>query len=412
MSRAFNAAFIALAAPATFPILAAFAVGGAGLLPPDIAVIAPYVPYAVLIMGILLSWRFAHRNASLLLVLLFLAARTLSAEGVEANAAVLPRELIYTLLSVILPVTGVLLAVTKERGYRTLAGLGGLSIALGPALLLATVAAVDPDTFLDLISVRILPNFLVASNHLSHVAIIAFGIAAIVLGWRVAVRRLPLDAGYLVCLLAAGAALHLGHDPLGRSAFLAAAGLALAVAVIQDSYRMAFLDELTGLPGRRALRLECQRLGGRYAIAMLDVDHFKKFNDTYGHDVGDQVLRMVAASLTNVTGGGRPFRYGGEEFTVLFPGRSVKEVTEDLEALRERIATTPFRIRSKGRPKRKPDPSKRRPRDGGPIRSVQITASIGVAERNDANRSPDLVIKAADKALYRAKNKGRNRVSR
>ena len=94
----------------------------------------------------------------------------------------------------------------------------------------------------------------------------------------------------------------------------------VAIAVLQDTFRMAFRDELTGIPSRRALNERLAALGNRYTIAMLDVDHFKNFNDTYGHDLGDQVLKMVAAHIAGVGGGGKAFRYGGEEFTVLFPG--------------------------------------------------------------------------------------------
>jgi len=108
--------------------------------------------------------------------------------------------------------------------------------------------------------------------------------------------------------------------------FSGAALLIMQLAVIQESHNMAFRDDLTGLPSRRALNEQLPGLGSRYAIAMVDVDHFKRFNDTYGHDVGDQVLKVVAARLMGVTGGGRPFRYGGEEFTVLFPGQECQGV--------------------------------------------------------------------------------------
>lgn len=92
--------------------------------------------------------------------------------------------------------------------------------------------------------------------------------------------------------------------------------LMIAAAASHEAYQMAFRDELTGLPGRRALNERMQRLGRNYVIAMTDVDHFKKFNDTHGHDVGDQVLRLVASRLSKVTGGGRAHRYGGEEFAL------------------------------------------------------------------------------------------------
>src|SRR5207302_1408861 len=91
---------------------------------------------------------------------------------------------------------------------------------------------------------------------------------------------------------------------------------ALTAALVEASYHMAYQDSLTGLPARRALNEALLRLGGHYSVAMIDVDHFKRINDRHGHDVGDQVLRIIAAKLAQVPGGGKAYRYGGEEFAV------------------------------------------------------------------------------------------------
>lgn len=96
----------------------------------------------------------------------------------------------------------------------------------------------------------------------------------------------------------------------------------LILVVAHEAYQMAFRDELTGLPGRRALNERLQRLGRTYVIAMAGVDHFKRFHDTHGHDVGDQVLRLVASQLRQIGGGGKAYRYGGEELTLVFPGKT------------------------------------------------------------------------------------------
>jgi GGDEF domain-containing protein len=171
---------------------------------------------------------------------------------------------------------------------------------------------------------------------------------------------------------------------------------------------MAYRDGLTGLPARRALNEELLRLNGQYAIAMVDVDHFKKFNDDHGHEVGDQVLRMVAAELERVGGGGRPYRYGGEEFALLFPGKSAKEVVPHLERVRESIETARFTLRGRDRPRKRPDNPK--PRRNAKRKRVSVTVSIGAAGRSDRRSAPSEVAGFADKALYRAKKTGRNRV--
>jgi len=144
---------------------------------------------------------------------------------------------------------------------------------------------------------------------------------------------------------------------------------------------------------------------------MLDVDHFKSFNDTYGHDIGDQVLKLVASHIANVGGGGLAYRYGGEEFTVLFPGQGLSEALPYLEALRGEIEAYRMALRGGDRP-RKPKGSGRQRGGWRGKDTVSVTVSIGVAERNDRLATPQAVIEAADRALFRAKEKGRNQVSR
>ncbi|MHC5351352.1 GGDEF domain-containing protein [Metapseudomonas furukawaii] len=187
--------------------------------------------------------------------------------------------------------------------------------------------------------------------------------------------------------------------------------LALTASVAHEAYQMAFRDELTGLPGRRALNERLRRLGRNYVLAMTDVDHFKKFNDTYGHDVGDQVLRLVASRLRKVGGGGKAYRYGGEEFTILFSGKTMEECLPHLEAVRQAIEAYQIRLRDPDNRPRNDDAGRAR-RGVSAGQAVSVTISIGAAERDALQRTPDEVIKAADQALYSAKSAGRNRVFR
>lgn len=192
-----------------------------------------------------------------------------------------------------------------------------------------------------------------------------------------------------------------------------ALGLILCVSILRDSHSMAYRDDLTGLPQRRALNDLFMSLGGDYAIAMIDVDHFKKFNDTHGHDVGDDVLRLVASRIDKVRDGGRAYRYGGEEFAVVYPSKVKEQAIRSLEALRESVANYEMVIRAP-RPARTAsgedaaaERGKGAPEDA---KKVSVTISIGVADKADRNETPDDVLKKADKALYRAKKAGRNRV--
>ena len=182
--------------------------------------------------------------------------------------------------------------------------------------------------------------------------------------------------------------------------------LMIAAGVAHEAYQMAFRDELTGLPGRRALNERMQRLGRNYVLAMSDVDHFKKFNDTHGHDVGDQVLRLVASKLSKISGGGRAYRYGGEEFALVFAGKTLEECMPHLEVIRESIASYSIQLRNQeNRPQ--DDQQGRQRRSGSGASAVSVTVSIGVAERVE-QRTPEEVLKSADQALYSAKGAGRN----
>lgn len=215
-------------------------------------------------------------------------------------------------------------------------------------------------------------------------------------------------AGFCGMMLAVAILLLQGATPSATLVWLGAAGLILGIALVQESWNLAYLDPLTELPGRRALEEQLARLGDRYAIAMVDVDHFKQFNDRYGHHVGDEVLRMVAFQLREVGGGGRAFRYGGEEFCILFADREAAEAVPFLEALREQIAEARFELRQRGR--RLADSTGSRKRRGRG--TIGVTISIGLAQRGARLARPAAVLTAADKALYKAKQQGRNRLAR
>lgn len=187
---------------------------------------------------------------------------------------------------------------------------------------------------------------------------------------------------------------------------LVALVLQFILVVVVDSYYLAYRDELTNLPSRRALQQYSLSLGRHYCVAMLDIDHFKKFNDTYGHDIGDQVLKLVASKLAKIGNGGRVFRYGGEEFTAIFPRKSADDALNELEKLRRSVADYKIVIRH---PLRK-DKKARQGKQSKEFKNVSVTISIGVATR-EAKESFEQTVKQADLALYRAKKKGRNNVS-
>ena len=156
-------------------------------------------------------------------------------------------------------------------------------------------------------------------------------------------------------------------------------------------------DPLTGIANRRAfdhlLKEATEANDKALSLLMIDIDHFKKFNDTYGHQVGDQVLRLVAALLTQITQGcGTVARYGGEEFSIILPRLDLVEAKTIAETIRRTMAGRQISSR-----------------EGGP-NFGRITLSVGVAQRIP-NETPRGLIGRADEALYQAKNSGRNKVA-
>ncbi|MCW9053933.1 MAG: GGDEF domain-containing protein [Motiliproteus sp.] len=201
-------------------------------------------------------------------------------------------------------------------------------------------------------------------------------------------------SSYLICTPLSGAE---------QALIISLALLMWLLLLFSHSHDLAYLDDLTGLPGRRALNQRLQNLGRRHCIAMTDIDHFKRFNDTYGHDVGDQVLKLVASKLSRVRMG-TAYRYGGEEFCIVFAGKRVEQALPALEELRTSIEAAQMRLRSDQRPDDNQKGKKMRGNNSPQADSVSVTISIGVAERQ-----PRLdTLKEADKALYEAKATGRN----
>lgn len=221
------------------------------------------------------------------------------------------------------------------------------------------------------------------------------------------IRKTNTEAVLLVSLFMSSVMLAAFDKPLISALFVSANLLSIVYAIVQNSYRMAFIDELTGIPARRALQDKLASLGKTYTLAMCDIDHFKKFNDTYGHDVGDQVLKLVASKLNQVSGGGKAYRYGGEEFTLVFPGKNEEEALPYIEQLRETIANYPMQIRRPERPKSNEKGEKMRASDTQ-NEVVHITISIGACEKRPEYLQPQDVIKKADEALYASKDSGRN----
>ncbi len=387
-----------------------------GWLAPSMAIVS-YAFYAASIAGMLLAWRFHSSRIFSALVVLFLAELAISYFSPVVNGhfiASKPGSAAIAAVGVLLPLNFALLSLQKERGL-------GFS-NLAPAGLLLFVQSV-------VVAVICRPESVAAARSARHAltsaplpfaAQLFFGAAAVFLLIRFFLFHQPVENGLVWALAASFLALRIGGVGRIPTAYFAMAAFILAGAVVETSYLLAYHDELTALPSRRAFHDALLRLEAPYSIAMVDIDHFKRCNDTHGHDTGDQVLRMVASRLARVSGGGQAYRCGGEEFAILFSGKTTADVIDHLEKLRGDIESSKLRLRGPERRQEVRGPDRRNQRGRGhairqlakvaPSNELSVTASIGVATSKGEKPSAEEVIQQADKALYRAKGAGRNRV--
>jgi diguanylate cyclase (GGDEF)-like protein len=374
-----------------------------------------FLNHCALAGGMLLAWRFHSSRIFFALLVLFLALEATAMLNPAHVRTGTPESIVWPMVCALVPLNFVVISLMEERGF-TISAMAPVCLFLFVQSVIVAVVyrAIEPESHHPAATLE-WPGYL------------WFVLAATgaYLFLRSAFTRKPADGALFWSLCGITLSLYFVGAARASTAYAAIAATILGVSIIENSYLLAYHDELTTLPSRRAFNDALLRLQPPFAIAVVDIDHFKRFNDTYGHETGDQVLRLVAANLSRVSGGGQAYRYGGEEFAILFPGKMGSEVTAHLERLRETIEASEFQMRNQDRRQTPRGPERRqtRTRKSGkagyairrlahdkPTAPLSVTVSIGVAASTAEKPHPDLVLGSADKALYRAKNAGRNRV--
>jgi diguanylate cyclase (GGDEF)-like protein len=396
--------FFAFFLPGGLVLLAAFLAVQFNATDPWLEKIEKVAPYVILGIGVILGWRFHRSRLALVIFILFISERTLFYFGAGGSFAFGHDASVLLTNGILLPVNIALFYLVREKGLLNTGGIAKIIFILLQPLAVFLLLRMQPDLFQHL-SQQFINNIPLENFPLPQPVLLVYGLILFVFFIGSLVSRGPIVRGFFWALVATLLAIIAKSHGQSPTIYYCTAGLIIIGSVIEAAYAMAFQDELTGLPGRRALNTALHGSSRNFAIAMLDIDFFKKFNDRYGHDVGDQVLCMVASHLRRVGGGGKPYRYGGEEFTILFPGKSKEEAIPHLERLRQSIEASQFGLRSKKRPRKPPKKFKKVKTQH---KTVSVTISIGIAESGSNYSKPTAVMKAADQALYRAKKRGRN----
>ena len=376
--------------------------------------------YTAFAAGFLLAWRFHSSRVFSALLLMLLAQRAIEFFSQGHAPHLGPSLAAFEAIAFLVPLDLVLLAASAERGLSLSTTAPRFLVLLVESVFVAIICRPAPSAGANLFHGALVNRTWSSWTPVPQISLLVFLAALIFLCIRAFSRPKPVASGFVWVLLAFFLSLNAGGVSLDARAYVASAAMILVVSVVETSYAMAYHDELTGLPSRRAFNEATFRLEVPYTVAAVDIDHFKSVNDTYGHETGDEVLCMVGARLARVTAGGQPFRVGGEEFTILFPGKTAHEVMDDLEMLRALIEQTPFRLRGRSErrsiprgPDRRTAAKKKSPKSkslSNCSADLTVTVSIGVAEPTASVNNFEAVLKFADEALYRAKRAGRNRV--
>ena len=272
-----------------------------------------------------LGWRL-NQSRILLVVLLLIASYYASLNTELLVPTGIGKMRLRQILSFAFPIALMLIFLTKEARLLSKQSMLRAVLALSPIAFMSAWFIFSPASFHKVASFKLIPlggGFKIPQ--LSIVAILAFlfvffknkdkkihsfmGATAISLIPFFTMAHIGLTYGIKHSLIA--------HTVIAFSASC----IILLHAIIKMYWSRVYIDELTDIPNRRALDESLATIDGIYCIAMIDIDHFKKFNDTYGHDIGDQVLQMVAARIKQSVSAGKAYRYGGEEFSILFPGK-------------------------------------------------------------------------------------------
>lgn len=360
------------------------------LLPDKVSDAMPFLPLLIFLLSAILAVYF---NRLVLLLLILICGTELYLFAYHEPES----DVIFSIVSFILPLSVVITAFIR---LQKVISVKAVSVYIFFAILFVSslwLLRSQPEWMTELFAYKLLDAKYFEWSKVPQIAILLHFSCLILLVGVLSVRQDSISAAVTGNFIILMVLLYVRPVQPDLLILMTGGFLINLVSILKVSWSMAYLDDLTQIPARRAMTEKMSALVGIYSIAMIDIDFFKKFNDRFGHDTGDEVLRMVASKLKTVSGGGQVFRYGGEEFAIIFTNKDAKQVLPYIEEVRTTIESTRFVVK------------RGRNNTGGKNsgKTTPVTVSAGIADSVGFNNAYE-VMKKADAGLYKAKKKGRN----
>lgn len=360
-----------------------------------------YYPHLALAAGVITVWRYRRDRLLVGIVLLVLAERGVwYATGAAVGSA---GEVLFASVALLVPLNFLAFAWMDEQGVFTRVGRIRLGIVLLQAALVALVSFTQGAALPASFAIELVPGSWLTWTSLSQPTLLVAAAALSILAVRVVLAPNATDRGLLWSTVSSVLALQSAET---ATFFFATAVLILTVSAHETAYGREKRDQLTGLLPRSFFEQALHSLAGSYSVAVVDIDHFENYNARYGRDAGDKVLRKIATLLEHVGRGGTAYRYSADEFTVLFPKKTVAQVAPRLGRLREKIEQKRIVFADKDLPATRLAESESK----NGKEKAYVTVSIGIAQKTIHILDPGEVVGEADQAAYQAIREGGNRV--
>ena len=366
------------------------------------------LPYIVLAFGFIFGWYFSSSRMILSLLVLALADRALvvlPANGGDQEAV---SQTIVAITAFLVPLNLLAFSILKEDSISTFRGVMRVVLVLVQPFLLLWLCLPDQQVLTSSFTWQYIPSRYTDWTPIPQPALVAFAIAGLLHVIRFALHRDPLEGGAIWALCAIFVAYHTSRYGWQPTNFFMTAGLIFFVTLLQSFYRQTYRDELTGIPGRLAYDEAIGQLGKRFSVAIIGIDQLTQYANVHGKPVSEQILKLAAPRIQAACSDGQIFRTTGEEFTVLFPGKSAIDTMGTLDIVRKSVEAIGLFLRGRDRVWEQRGIQEAGSRD----RALPITLSIGVGEKLTDSATLTLVIKSAYRGLYEAKGIGGNVVKR